>query len=96
MTRPTHAAYLRSAVWRRLRVTALERANGRCEQCHRSEKNVGRLVVHHLTYARHGGAERPEDLLAVCAACHRWLHANRPPGLPPRMPSVKRTPKARQ
>ena len=32
------------------------------------------LHVHHKTYARFGGRERPADLVVLCDACHRQRH----------------------
>jgi 5-methylcytosine-specific restriction endonuclease McrA len=87
-----YKAFLSSAVWKRLRREALERAGHRCEwiswghergvpptslefmdlaRCPATEK----LTVHHVTYARFGGAELPEDLRVLCKHCHDRHHA---------------------
>jgi hypothetical protein len=33
---------------------------------------------HHLTYARYGGDELPEDMLHACERCHNWLESQHP------------------
>jgi hypothetical protein len=62
---PAYVAYLRSPEWATRRAEALARAGGRCERCGAPAREV-----HHRTYER-VGAERPEDLQALCAPCHR-------------------------
>lgn len=61
--------YLKTAHWRDRRQQALEKAGHRCRRCGKG----GRLDVHHLTYARLF-AEREEDLIVLCRACHGREH----------------------
>jgi 5-methylcytosine-specific restriction endonuclease McrA len=61
--------YLKSDGWRQRRQPALELAQGFCRDCG-SRRD---LDVHHLTYVRQG-AERPEDLVALCRQCHKARH----------------------
>ncbi len=61
--------YLKTEGWKQRRQVALDRAGGFCEDCGVRSN----LEVHHRTYKRKG-AERPEDLVAVCAACHDERH----------------------
>jgi len=80
---PQYDHWLRTDCWmKQLRQACLQRANYICQaqvigatgartRCPRTATEV-----HHLTYDR-VGRERPEDLMAVCADCHRALH-NRP------------------
>lgn len=86
--RGRYSAYLKTATWKAKRRACLKRAGYRCE-C--SVKVVviedGRFVdfwtrceeaatrAHHRTYARFGGAELPEDLLACCQRHHDELEA---------------------
>lgn len=79
--------WLRTDCWmKQLRPCCLQRAGYRCQaqviavngariRCSRTATEV-----HHLTYER-VGHERPEDVIGVCADCHRALH-NRPAKLP--------------
>lgn len=61
--------YLCSPEWGRLRAAVMYRSGGVCERC-----KLGRSVqVHHLTYIRKY-AELLEDLQAVCAECHKFIH----------------------
>ena len=61
--------YLRTEGWKERRKVALDRAGGFCEDCGAR----GNLDVHHRTYVRKG-AERPEDLVALCRECHDERH----------------------
>ena len=65
--------YLRIDCWmKQLRRAALERASYVCQarlQC----PGARATEVHHISYASVGN-ERPDDLLAVCKACHAALH----------------------
>lgn len=60
-------AYLASPRWKEKRAPIIDRASGHCERCGRA---CAALEVHHLTYERFGGNERPEDLQALCRGCH--------------------------
>jgi hypothetical protein len=71
MEREEYKAYLLSDKWKRLRDRIIRARGVRCERCGTSPmRGGGRLEVHHLTYA-HLGNEPPEDLLVVCAGCHK-------------------------
>lgn len=86
-----YKAFLSSAVWKRIRKAALERAGHQCEgeQEYMACNNHGigicmtsarcweteKLTVHHKTYARFGGKELPEDLEVRCKSCHDYHHA---------------------
>jgi 5-methylcytosine-specific restriction endonuclease McrA len=86
-----YKAFLSSAVWKRLRREALERAGHQCEGTRDGFARLyaggpvvsfrvrcpedTRLTVHHVTYARVGGAELPEDLRVLCKHCHDRHHA---------------------
>jgi hypothetical protein len=64
-----YGAYLRSPGWLNRRSAAIRNSGGRCESCDAAAP----LEVHHLTYRRLG-AELPEDLVALCRACHEERH----------------------
>lgn len=63
-------AYLDSEEWKARSMTTIRAAGGVCSYC------VSRPAVqaHHVTYDRVGN-ELPEDLRAVCLACHHRIHA---------------------
>lgn len=79
-------AFYASAVWKRLRKEALERAGGECEHewllidplkrirphLHRCDETQG-LQVHHKTNARFGGDELLEDLQVLCKTHHELV-----------------------
>lgn len=58
---------MQSATWQRIRKATLKRAGYKCQYCGR--RNCV-LQVHHLTYERFGGKEKPRDLRVACEACH--------------------------
>lgn len=60
--------YYKSPTWAKKRKAALKRAGYRCQYC---GKKGGVLQVHHLTYARFGGNEKPRDLKVACLTCHQ-------------------------
>ena len=64
--------YLKSEHWQEVRAGALERAGNRCQLCNRA----ARLHVHHRTYERRG-CELPDDVIVLCADCHKLFHDNR-------------------
>lgn len=69
LARGNYPAYLKTAHWRAVREAALERAENRCALCN----CPGPLEVHHRSYER-VGAERPADVIALCAECHGRHH----------------------
>ena len=70
-----YSQYLKSDIWKEIRLKAIERAGFRCERCktfHGSDKS--KLQIHHKhgAYDRVGGFERDSDLQVVCAGeCHQ-------------------------
>lgn len=69
----------RSAGWHRSRQWCFDRAHGLCEaKVH--EDCTGRAEhAHHILLRSQGGSDGQENLLAVCHACHGWIHLH--PGL---------------
>ncbi len=61
--------YLGTSDWAVRRRSVIDRAGFRCQIC----ASDGKLHVHHRTYARRG-AERAEDMVALCADCHGLFH----------------------
>jgi 5-methylcytosine-specific restriction endonuclease McrA len=68
---PTHQPARRSSTraWRKARRTALRRAHGRCERCGNPA-----TIGHHKTHAQHGGPDTPDNIEALCTACHQQEH----------------------
>ncbi len=69
MNKEEYQQYLLSPHWLELRRKMRLANNHQCASC-KSGKN---LQLHHLTYAR-VGAERPGDLIVLCAKCHTFAH----------------------
>jgi hypothetical protein len=66
-----YSEYLNTPHWRKVRDSILERDAGKCKLCNSDQQ----LHVHHRTYQRLG-EEIPEDLITLCASCHRTFHGN--------------------
>ncbi len=68
----TYSTYLQSPEWQQLRISALERANYRCELCQANYHGV-----HHIRYPKHYSQDELANLLVVCQTCHQKLHGIR-------------------
>jgi len=64
-----YSAFLKSDEWSRLRAMALHSTDGKCTFCGQPATDV-----HHVKYPKQFGDEHPENLLAVCRACHNKSH----------------------
>ncbi len=53
-----------------LRIQVLERDGWKCQSCGRASN----LHVHHIKYRSHLGHDAAENLLTLCADCHRASH----------------------
>lgn len=67
-----YRTYIRSQKWRETARAARERAGHKCQLCGRTDE---RLEVHHNSYKRLG-REKPDDLVCLCATCHRLHHVH--------------------
>jgi len=47
-----------------------------CEQCHKHEKEIGKLHPHRLKRGWEGGTYEHRNLKMVCTSCHKQYHAN--------------------
>ena len=61
---------LNSDSYRKLRTDVLERDGWRCQNCGTSE----RLQVHHIRSRSALGDDAAENLITLCADCHRQFH----------------------
>lgn len=61
-----------------IKLYAKKRANGICEGCNEiapfETKSGPYLEVHHLTRLADGGADLPQNVIALCPTCHRKAH----------------------
>ena len=63
---------------------ALAQANGKCGDCKRpapfrkAVTNDPYLEVHHITPLAQGGADTPDNVVALCPNCHRRRHYGNP------------------
>jgi hypothetical protein len=71
LRRMPYGQYLRTAHWYEVRNAALQRAENRCTICNGTDL----LEVHHRDYRRRG-AERPADVVVLCADCHTRHHGH--------------------
>lgn len=65
------AGFYGSGVWLQVRKRILLRDGFKCQQCGLDSK---RLHVHHKEFKRNGGGESDDNLVTLCAHCHRVLH----------------------
>lgn len=56
----------------RVRNAVLERDRNQCQRCGTSGEN--RLQLHHVTYRSHQGTHLEDNLVTLCATCHRAHH----------------------
>ncbi len=61
---------LDSDAYARLRQAVLSRDGWRCQYCGRRSQ----LEVHHLHYRSQQGADAEENLISLCAVCHKEWH----------------------
>lgn len=61
-----------------IKLYAKKRASGICEGCNETApfetKSGPYLEVHHLTRLADGGADLPQNVIALCPTCHRKAH----------------------
>jgi len=53
-----------------LRHQVLRRDGWRCQAC----GWISNLEVHHKDFRSHGGEDRVDNLITLCARCHREIH----------------------
>jgi len=66
----SYAEYLRHPKFRAVRSVVMLRSGGTCERC----KARPPTEVHHLRYPPWGTFDVPENLVAICHACHCKEH----------------------
>lgn len=66
-----YSDYLKTEHWQKTSAAAKDRAGQKCQMCNA----YGQLHTHHRTYERRG-KELPEDLIVLCASCHKLFHDN--------------------
>lgn len=64
--------YIHSNAWRSRRKRALRIGHNRCAMC----GSTISLQVHHLSY-KHLGHELDNELVVLCASCHKKVHSRR-------------------
>lgn len=64
-----YLAYLKSARWDELRTERIKMDNFQCRLC----GNPNQLHVHHLYYPETLGTETVNDLITLCADCHKAI-----------------------
>ena len=73
--RRAYSNWLRTPRWLALREDALARAGHQCEEVGCLRRDT--LQVHHLSYRRSGGRERPTDLMVLCKDHHIARHRHK-------------------
>ena len=73
MSAPAYREYMSSPEWRAMREMVMQRAGGICEHCGKDAEHV-----HHVRYPKVYAEDHPDNLIAVCAACHDLHHGAKP------------------
>jgi len=73
LTRKSPRIRLDAKIYGRLRRQVLERDGWRCQYC----GTCGGLEIHHIQRRSQLGHDREENLITLCAGCHRQLHWGR-------------------
>lgn len=47
-----------------------------CENCHKDEDEVGKLVIHRIKRGYNGGIYHLRNIKLLCKKCHKKLHEN--------------------
>lgn len=63
---------LDSEAYNKLHRQVLRRDGWRCQHCGRPKD----LQVHHIEARSHLGSDSEENLITLCAVCHRLVHRN--------------------
>ena len=58
--------------YEKLRVEVLQRDGWRCQSC----GTTSNLHVHHKEFRSHSGDDSGENLITLCARCHKAVHNN--------------------
>lgn len=69
MVSRNYIEYMRSPRWQKKRQTVFNYYGKRCYACRTTK---GHIHVHHLDYSRLGN-ERLQDLMPLCADCHKTV-----------------------
>jgi 5-methylcytosine-specific restriction endonuclease McrA len=59
--------------YRELHRQVLQRDGWRCQMC----GSMQRLQVHHVQFRSHSGGDLEENLITLCAECHKNVHLRR-------------------
>jgi 5-methylcytosine-specific restriction endonuclease McrA len=71
-TRPRRRnGFYQSPEWRRLSKAARDRDQGECALC----GSTNRVQAHHRVHRKEGGPDTLENLVSLCARCHRAAHS---------------------
>ena len=53
-----------------------EFVNFTCEQCHKNEDKVGKLIPHRIRRGNSGGTYEHRNIKMLCSKCHKLYHGN--------------------
>lgn len=70
-SRPRRNGFYQSPEWRKLSAAARARDQGECALC----GSTNRVQAHHRVHRREGGEDTLDNLISLCARCHRHAHS---------------------
>jgi 5-methylcytosine-specific restriction endonuclease McrA len=71
--RKREGSYYQTSSWRKLSQLVKQRDGGECALC----ASTHRVQAHHRIHRTDGGTDTLDNLVSLCASCHRTVH-NRP------------------
>jgi len=63
-------SYYQTSSWRKLSRQVKQRDQGECALC----SSTNRVQAHHIRHRREGGLDELDNLVSLCASCHRRIH----------------------
>jgi len=73
---PERQAFYASDKWKEAAKAVYSRDKSTCQRCGIKPKKRGILHVHHIvSFSDHSLRSDPDNLVILCAHCHRWVHS---------------------
>jgi len=63
--------------WKALRKECLRRDRNKCQRCYKHHARGFNLTAHHIIPRLEGGADKIENLIALCVPCHDYAEIHR-------------------
>ncbi|MFA5636654.1 MAG: HNH endonuclease signature motif containing protein [Anaerovoracaceae bacterium] len=74
---PERQAFYSSQEWAKVCLAVWRRDNAQCVRCGKSAEDAVLHVHHIVSFAVEALRAEPDNLILLCARCHRWVHSKR-------------------